>query len=248
MSYIIENTVMFDEIKGCLLNFKTNDEISLPPTAVCILLILLSSGSSPVERNVFIEQVYTRFGFDLSNNTLNQYISLLRKNIRYLGIEADVIMTVPRVGFYISADINVVKKPTVIVKLNDQKINPGKGKCNLLAISVIIMVLVIIGEVIFLTLPNDMEPEEYPLVKAGRIGECDLYFPVNLAELHLKDYEEKAASLAERYLPCTPGSVFIYDINAMNFLNGSGKVYLSRCTGEPGGDTFAVCAEVGLNE
>lgn len=248
MPYIIDEIVMFNEVKGSLLNIETKDEISLPPTASCILLILLSNDSIPVERNQFIEQVYRRFGFDLSNNTLSQYISLLRKNIRNLGVESEVIITVPRVGFYISSDVNVVKKSNHFSEASELRIGSNKAKNKKLVMATIIIVFVIIAEIIYLSLSSHADPEQYPLEKEGKIGRCDLYLPVNLSRVQATESAKVAAKLADRYLPCTPGSVFIYDINALHFLNGTGKVYLSRCTGTPGEGSYAVCSEVAFNE
>lgn len=248
MPYIIDEIVMFDEVKGSLSNIETKDEITLPPTAGCILLILFSNDSIPIERSQFIKQVYTKFGFDLSNNTLNQYISLLRKNIRNLGVEPEVIITVPRVGFYISSDIKIARVADNFTESAELQSVSGKSKNRKISTTKIIMGLIIISEVICLLLFGHPDIEKYPLKKSGRIEACDLYLPVNLERVQSKDSEKYAAKLAERYLPCTPGSVFIYDINALKFLNGTGKVYLSRCTGAPGENRFAVCSEVMLNE
>lgn len=247
MPYIIEESVMFDEVKGSLSNIETRDEINLPPTAGCILLALINNDHSPVERNQFIEQVYTKFGFDLSNNTLNQYISLLRKNIRNLGVESDVIITVPRVGFYISTDVKIVKESISHPNPNESQ-NHSKKINNIQMMMIIIILLVVIVEAIYLSVSSYSVSEEYPLEKTGKIGECDLYLPVNLSRVQPKDSENIATKLANTYLPCRPGSVFIYDINALNFLNGTGKTYLSRCTGMPGEKIYAVCSEVALNE
>ncbi|ELE9730693.1 winged helix-turn-helix domain-containing protein [Enterobacter kobei] len=247
MAYIIEDTVLFDEVKGSLINITTGDEVRLPPTAVCILLILFSSQSSPVERSTFIEQVNARFGFDLSNNTLNQYISLLRKNIKSLGVDDDLIITVPRVGFYISRDLNVIEKSSSPIAPNLSTLSAGRSRENRGVFICIIIILAFIAEMLYLTLPRDLKPQSYLLEKTGKIGMCDLYMPVNLKKVHLKNSESAAVSLAERYLPCIPGSVFIYDINAMEFLNGTGTVYLARCSGESEKNSYAVCAEVKFN-
>jgi len=248
MPYIIEEVVMFDEVKGSLSNLETKDEISLPPTASCILLFLLSNDRAPVERRQFIEQVYAKFGFDLSNNTLNQYISLLRKNIRNLGVGSEVIITVPRVGFYVSSDVNVVKKSRGSSGVIELRNDSGKAVNKKLVVTAIIIVFLIVAEIISLLFSNYVVPEQYSLERAGKIGKCDLYLPVNLSRIQSTDQEKAAAKLADRYLPCTPGSVFIYDINAINYLNGTGKIYLSRCTGTPGEDSYAVCSELTFNE
>lgn len=248
MPFIISDTVMFHEVKGSLTNIDTQDEIRLPPTAVCILLMLLSNNGSPIERGELMEQVNIRFGFDLSNNTLTQYISLLRKNIRNLGIEPDVIMTVPKVGFYISADVKVERKVDEVYESIEEGVTSKRNGRTFFIMILVIMGLILISEAIFLSLSVETLPTEYPLVKNGKIEGCDLYLPVNLERVKLPLTLQKASKLAEHYLPCTPGSVFIYDISAINFLNGTGKVYLSRCTGLPGEERYAVCSEVAFNE
>lgn len=250
MPYIIEETVLFDEVKGRLSNIETKDEVSLPPTAGCILLILLASKNNPVERNDFIEQVHLKFGFDLSNNTLNQYISLLRKNIRNLGVDSEVIITVPKIGFYITDGVKISESNSFLYSQQVENGVNGNGNGNgnkKNFIVFMIMVLVVILQLLYL-LSHHIHHGRYPLEKQGKIGECDLYLPVNLARVKAQDSKKSAAKLAERYLPCSPGSVFIYDISALNFLNGTGKVYLSRCTGKPGEDTYSLCSEVVFNE
>jgi DNA-binding winged helix-turn-helix (wHTH) protein len=205
MSYIIEESVMFDEVKGSLSNIETKDEISLPPTAACILLILFSNDSSPVERSQFIEQVYTKFGFDLSNNTLNQYISLLRKNIRNLGIESDVIITIPRVGFYISTDVKVVKNSISYPDSAALRNHSKKIENKQLVMTAIIMALVVIVEVIYLSVSGYTEPEQYPLKKKEKLESVIYIYPLILVGFNRRI--RKISPLTWRTDTCLAGQV-----------------------------------------
>ncbi len=74
------------------------------------MAVLLESNGGAVDRNSIIDSVLERFSFDLSNNTLNQYISLLRKSFKNIGVEENVILTIPKVGFYISENITISKQ------------------------------------------------------------------------------------------------------------------------------------------
>lgn len=248
MPYIIDDAVMFNEIKGSLVNLNTEDEINLPPTASCILLMLCHSNGAPVERGEVIESVRLKFGFDVSNNTLSQYISLLRKNLRSLGIEDDVIMTVPKVGFYISTDIKIEEKTSSFSGNEKETFFAGTQKMKPRFYLVIFFLLILVSEVVLVSLSSHSEPDIYPMVQHGKIGDCDLYLPFNLNQVDLPSSVTSASKLAGKYLPCTPGSIFIYDIDAINFLTGTGKKYLSRCTGKPGENTYAVCSEVVFDE
>lgn len=248
MPYIIENIIKFDEVKGCLINVDTNDETSLPPSAVCILSILLNQEHRPVERGELIEQVYVRFGYDMANNTLNQYISLLRKNIRELGVEAEVIITIPKVGFYISSELMIkvesfalpsTNAPTPLFSLQWSKIMITVG---------ILVSFVFTGGIMVAFLSGKEVLGSYDLVRVGKVGNCDLYFSVNLKEVNLPESETLASKMANKYLPCKAGSVFIYDIDAIHFAKGYGRSYLARCTGLPGENKYAVCSEVSLSE
>lgn len=248
MPYIIEDVVMFNEVKGSLVNLNTEDEINLPPTASCILLMLFHSNGAPVERGEIMEKVRVKFGFDLSNNTLSQYISLLRKNLRNLGVQDDVIMTVPKVGFYISVDIKIEQNSSNFSESQKVTLLDGKQKNRSRFYFTMVFLSVLVSEAIILSLYAHNEPDMYPLVQRGKIGDCDLYFPINLDEVNFPNSVGSASKLAEKYLPCTPGSIFIYDIDAITFLNGTGKKYLSRCTGKPGDNSYAVCAEILFND
>lgn len=70
--------------------------------------LLVIQHGNVVEREAFLREVWDERGLQGSNNSLNQYISILRKLLASLVPDATFIVTVPKMGFMLSADITVV--------------------------------------------------------------------------------------------------------------------------------------------
>lgn len=102
MRFDIEGFVTFDTENASLVNLLTGDSIELSQTSNRLLKELLFHRGDILSRGEIFQSVFDRFGARASNSNLNQYISTLRKGLSELGIEKDVILTVPRVGFRIS--------------------------------------------------------------------------------------------------------------------------------------------------
>ncbi|EDW1731956.1 winged helix-turn-helix domain-containing protein [Salmonella enterica subsp. enterica] len=248
MLFLIDDIVSFDTNKFSLSNTETKDEISLPATAGCILIVLLDS-NGVVERNSIIERVWEKFAFDLSNNTLNQYVSLLRKSIKKLGVDDDVILTVPKIGFYINEDIKVVRKElSANAHLDDTKKKLSDNKASFLKITVLMITFFVIIGLLTIFFFRNEGVNNYPLVKSGKIGSCDLYMSPTLNDIGLSKAYAEASLLSEKYLPCVPNASFIYDVNSLHFLTGTGKLYLSRCIRNHEKGIYTICSEVLLYE
>ncbi len=71
-------------------------------------MLLLSRKGEVVTRETLFSNIVDPRGGTSTSNNLNQYILNLRKQLVYLGLETNVIVTIPRVGFRIPAEIQVV--------------------------------------------------------------------------------------------------------------------------------------------
>jgi DNA-binding winged helix-turn-helix (wHTH) protein len=69
--------------------------------------LLVQHHGNVVERETFLHDVWDRRGLQGSNNSLNQYISILRKMLASLLPDVLFIVTVPKTGFMLSADVTV---------------------------------------------------------------------------------------------------------------------------------------------
>lgn len=72
-----------------------------------MLSLFIKYHGSTLSRDEILHHVWEEYGYKASNNTLTQYVSLLRKNFQSLGINEDTIVTIPRIGFMLSKDLKV---------------------------------------------------------------------------------------------------------------------------------------------
>lgn len=108
MKYRFNDRVLFDEDSGALGPSDLSDEptpISNP--AKRLLLLLIAHYGRPVEREVIFKKVWDDYGMISSNNNLNQCVSKLRRVLKVMGIDDEVIATVPRLGFMLRREIQV---------------------------------------------------------------------------------------------------------------------------------------------
>lgn len=112
MIYSINRTIIYNPDDGSLtltddIHQESAGEISLTPTANRLLQILITHQGSVLAREELLEHVWDNYGLKSSNNSLNQYVSMLRRNFTDLGVEETAIVTVPRVGFMFSAELEI---------------------------------------------------------------------------------------------------------------------------------------------
>ncbi len=109
MKYLIANRVIYDSESGEL---TVNEPGSGPTkrltnTANRILSLLIASPGRVLERDFLLDKVWEEAGHPGSSSSLSQYISILRKTLTSLIFIEEIIIAVPKVGFYFSPDIAV---------------------------------------------------------------------------------------------------------------------------------------------
>lgn len=104
MRFDIEGFITFDTEDASLVNLLTGDCVELSQTSTRLLAELLNHRGDILSRNEIFQSVFDKYGARASNSNLNQYISTLRRNLSDLGVEKEIIVTVPRIGFKIAED------------------------------------------------------------------------------------------------------------------------------------------------
>lgn len=239
MEFVIAGEIRFSTVRLTLENVATGDEIHMPPSAVFIMLILLRNHGKIVERNSFINTAWTEFGLELSGNTLNQYISVIRKNLSRLGLDSEAIITVPRVGFYFSELLKVESSEKGIPSKN---LKPHKKLCI-----IFLTVLLIITEV-FILQKGSRDRMNYELTTLGMIDKCEVYSTHNLTDTYAHVAMTLAKEASLKYLPCHENSVFIFDADSGIVFQNDGRFFLSRCDVSPVTGKFAGCHEALIYE
>ena len=106
MRYIINLIIVFEPEKK-LLMLENNElltvELSLPTTR--LLIELIKNNHQEVAREVLIKNVWEDYGYTSSDSNLSNSVSELRKAFSSLGLDKDIIITIPKFGFSLKADI-----------------------------------------------------------------------------------------------------------------------------------------------
>lgn len=106
MKYKLNDTVLFDEDAGTLgPSDLSDDPIPISNPTKRLLLLLMSHHGEPVNREVIFKKVWDDYGMISSNNNLNQCVSRLRRALKVMGIDDEVIVTVPKLGFMLRQEI-----------------------------------------------------------------------------------------------------------------------------------------------
>ena len=106
MKYRFNDRVLFDVDSGTLGPSDLSDEpIPLPNPSKRLLLLLITHYGEPISREVIFKKVWDDYGMISSNNNLNQCVSKLRRMIKVMGIEDEIIVTVPKLGFMLRREI-----------------------------------------------------------------------------------------------------------------------------------------------
>lgn len=109
MNCIINGVIEYDEEKLTLIGTGTESLQHLTVTTSRLLSLLLHHHGNVVSRDTIFEEVWDAFDKTPSDKNLNQNIFLLRKNFQNLGLDSEIITTIPRVGFIISNSVDVRK-------------------------------------------------------------------------------------------------------------------------------------------
>ncbi len=96
MLYLINNEITFRTDDGVLASLSSpENSIVLSITANRIFSFLLEQRGKIVSREDILVNVWDKNGLQASNNSLSQYISLIRRGLHDLGCIQDVIQTIP---------------------------------------------------------------------------------------------------------------------------------------------------------
>lgn len=112
MKYIINLTLIFDP-DSQLLMLKNDNllTVGLSNPATRLLSELIRNNKIELTREALIKHVWEDYGFSPSSATLSNHISELRKAFKALGLSKDILITVPRIGFKMDAEIHPETKP-----------------------------------------------------------------------------------------------------------------------------------------
>ncbi|MDX6041001.1 winged helix-turn-helix domain-containing protein [Scandinavium lactucae] len=120
MKFLFNKQVIFDSDTGLLAaHDQQDDPVQISNPTKRLLVLLLQHQGEVVNREIIFKKVWDDFGMVSSNNNLNHCISKLRRILRNLGMEEEIITTVPKMGFMFQQEIEVEQCPDPVGVLED---------------------------------------------------------------------------------------------------------------------------------
>ncbi len=256
MLYLINNEITFRTDDGVLASLSSpENSIVLSITANRIFSFLLEQRGKIVSREDILVNVWDKNGLQASNNSLSQYISLIRRGLHDLGCIQDVIQTIPRAGFLVPDDfisISEIDNYSEIKSLNDNVTIPTK-KISISAKTSIFVIALLLSSMAIAFYPlqsgDSGTISAVNTWKLGEIEQCPVYtFYKNSPEM-MSVKLEKARKLTNNYLQCIKGATYFFQPDDLYTYGEKGRVFLSRCTWSNKEKTkFAGCKDVYIHE
>lgn len=239
MVFTILNMIAFRSEDGVMWSIAQPDRrLSFTTIPTRLFTYLLENADRMVSREELLNNIWSKYGLEPSNNSVNQYISLIRKSLSELGCEEEIIKTLPRVGFYISREWvsclqetpqNAETMNTNVQSVIEQSRRRRGYKPALLAISLIISTLLVLQPFRSATGHLDYSFPKSALYKIGNIATCPL-FALSASSPNLAARKEKLAEeLAVAHAPCVNNEVFIFHSGAHYVYQQSDRAFITRC-------------------
>lgn len=239
MLFIIEGRVCFRSDDGAF--WEQNDEknkVILSPIVTRLLQLLILEKGRVITREEIMNFVWESHGLEPSNNSLNQYISQLRKLMAHFRLPDDCIRTVPREGFILikELEINVVNastpvtQPSLIDQTHDLIPKSNKLNVRLLNICLVLMLISTPYTVIYVT--NIMHKQRMSVTpeKIGQVGSCAVYSILMGRNYNLDETLSSAQDhIEQNKISCNDKSVVYFFSTGGVLKKQSGRVFLSLC-------------------
>lgn len=247
MVYLIGSLIKYRSDDGVMwLAADESSAITLTVTMNRMLSFIISRRGQVVPRDEILDSVWDAHGLTSSNNTLNKYISEIRKKFVKFGLVGECITTVPKIGFIFNTEVDVqvlpdddnvesygnrFQAPTYMSETSNQK------GCRQFYVPLLFILSLAIIAISF-SIHNGA------LITAKKNTEKKLvtHFLFNYESCPVYTTQENSPSLShlkkeifmrivtKDNVSCLPGSSFFYQASESYIYGEKGRVFLNRCT------------------
>ncbi|EBP0972792.1 winged helix-turn-helix domain-containing protein [Salmonella enterica] len=239
MLFEIEGRVYFRIDDGAI--WEHNDKegkLILSPIVARLLHLFIKERGRVISREEIMHYVWEKHGLEPSNNSLNQYVSQLRKLIDRFQLPDDSIRTVPREGFVLSSALNIKiddeSELATLTSLNAESPHPIQNlkRTTVTWLTISLFILLISTPFAVINLIDRVHKQRMSVSpeKIGEIRECAVYSVLMGRNSKMKE----TLSLAQIYMEqndisCNDRSI-VYLFSTGGVLKSqSGRVFLSHC-------------------
>ncbi|MEM6162366.1 winged helix-turn-helix domain-containing protein [Erwinia sp. P6884] len=201
MVYTINGTVIFNSVKHTIVSCQhgSGKECKLnQPASRCLLLLIQNNGKT-ISQEKFIDEVWRKKGMEVAVNTFYQNISILRKALRSCGLDQRVVITVPKKGIMLHAEIEEQSESNSIEPSIENvdtsqgviRIKRGKSQIKTIYIGSIILLLLLLNTLLFFFFIHKDVPSHYPEYRYQMLfNGCKLYTNTNRMIYKIKEIEK----------------------------------------------------------
>ena len=178
MKFIINDDIYFYS-EDCILR-KGSEDVLLPPVCARILTYLLQNNNSLIPRDKLLQVGWEDIGLSPSNNSLNNYVVLLRKSFNNFGVQ-DFLITIPKYGFSIKIDSLTVENIE-----NRTHGNKKKKVTKCLALITLMIFIFLMALYIFLDSSSKTKYSNYHLYNS--IDRCNVFYHKDVVKSSITAY------------------------------------------------------------
>lgn len=253
MRFLFNKQVIFDADSGTLFLVDTPDDaVQISNPTKRLLLLLACHQGEVINREVIFKKVWDDFGMVSSNNNLNHCISKLRRILRNLGLEEEVITTVPKMGFMFHQQIAVELLPepetdttTEIYKeITTQYSNTSSSSApadkrilsagRVQKISIITLICSILALSATLGFWYQHRPEDRKEIYIGEAGNCDVLVSVPLLNGNESEsFKKGILNYAQSLHPQCRSDQYVLVIKSYSlrvYSNDLARLYMMLCS------------------
>jgi DNA-binding winged helix-turn-helix (wHTH) protein len=242
MKYKINDRIIFDVDSGTLsLSDLFDDTVTISNPSKRLLQLLIVHQGDAVSREVIFKKVWDDYGMISSNNNLNQCVSKLRRVIKALGIDEEVIVTVPKVGFMLHSEIQIVscenEKDTPILAaeapVSAAKTIPvvvGKvfSRASLrYGCGIVGFVCVVLASIAFYIFNPSIRQESY----LGKSGNCAVFMSNSTVQADPAFSDDVLAQVVRQKIQCQPDEYLLLmrGNQVKSYISGISRLFFLRC-------------------
>lgn len=245
MHYIIDKKVRFNSDDHSLENIhELHTVVTLTVTMSRLLLFLVEKHGENVTKDDILSQVWEAHGLRASTNSLNKYISDLRQTFRNLGLNTEIIVTIPRQGFSVPTSISISAinnaedshDPVTVEAEVEEYLEASSDTVSTYQYVLLFLAFLLLSGVVFYVFhPKSSEEDSivaiqqtYPI---GRVGDCPVVALKPIAEnMKARNMEITRHILNKLAISCEEESLYYVRFSDDVIYHQTGRVFLADCS------------------
>lgn len=243
-NYIIDGMIQF--IPGQdMIRLKESPEVFIPLSPACtqLLLIFINNRGVVLSREHILDLFWEQMGSTPSGNSLNAYVSAIRRAFSSLGLTQEAITTVYKVGFVFNPDMLVEpenqtqskEENSVVEPIDESRVESDSQEDVSIAKKTsawkkIIVCLICVWTALLVSPVIWKQKTLEPVKTRVDTKECNIsYLPFHSGEKYYSGNEVQKNIINRSGFTCKPGGEYFFYADNRVQEGHTGNIYVSYC-------------------